>query len=65
MFYFQARVEQSVPFPHLPYFSSYYGAKPQTSHTGTPMIRESMPPAGCIDSRIIGVPVWLVCGLAP
>ena len=36
MFYFQAKVEQSVPFLLLSTFSSYYGAKPQTSHTGFP-----------------------------
>ena len=47
LFYFQARVEQSVPFLLLSPFSSYYGAKPQTSRTGTPAIHESMPPAGC------------------
>ena len=29
MFYFQAGVEQSVPFHHLPFFSSYYGARPK------------------------------------
>ena len=28
MFYFQAGVEQSVPFHHLLAFSSYYDAKP-------------------------------------
>ena len=27
MFYFQVRVEQSVPFHHLSSFSSYYGAR--------------------------------------
>ena len=29
LFYFQARVEQSVPFHHLSSFSSYYGARPK------------------------------------
>ena len=36
MFYFQARVEQSVLFLLLSTFSSYYGAKPQTSRTRFP-----------------------------
>ena len=47
MFYFQAKVEQSVPFLLLSTFSSYYGAKPQTNRTGTPAIHESMSPARC------------------
>ena len=34
LFYFQARVEQSVSFLLLSTFSSYYGAKPQVSRTG-------------------------------
>ena len=36
LFYFQARVKQSVIFLLLSTFSSYYGAKPQTSHTSFP-----------------------------
>ena len=36
LFYFQARVEQSVLFHHLSAFSSYYGARPKTSHTRLP-----------------------------
>jgi len=47
LLYFQARVEQSVPFHHLLSFSSYYGARPQTSRTGFPS-----------DSRI-NVPSWM------
>ena len=47
MFYFQARVEQSAPFLLLSTFSSYYGAKPQTSCTETPAIHESMSLAAC------------------
>jgi len=47
MFYFQARVEQSVSFLLLPTFSSYYGAKHETSRTGSPG-----------DSRI-NVPSWV------
>ena len=47
MFYFQARVEQLVPFLLLSTFSSYYGAKPQTSRIGFPG-----------DSRI-NVPSWV------
>ena len=35
IFYFQARVEQSIPFLHLSSFSSYYGARPKTSRTGS------------------------------
>ena len=46
MFYFQARVEQSVPFHHLSSFSSYYGARLWTSHTKMLAIHESMPLAG-------------------
>ena len=33
MFYFQARVEQAVPFLLLSTFSSYYGAKHETNRT--------------------------------
>ena len=44
--YFQARVEQSVPFHHLPSFSSYYDARVKTSRTDSAPIRESMSPAG-------------------
>ena len=33
LFYFQARVEQSVLIHHLSSSSSYYGARPKTSHT--------------------------------
>ena len=36
LFYFQAKVEQSVPFLFLSTFSSYYGAKHETSRTGSP-----------------------------
>ena len=46
LFYFQARVEQSVPFHRLPSFSSYYDAKVKTSHTDSAVIHESMSPAG-------------------
>jgi len=42
MFYFQARVEQSVPFHRLPSFSSYYDARVKTSRTDSAVIRESM-----------------------
>ena len=41
MFYFQARVEQSVPFHHLPSFSSYYDAKVKTSHADSVAIHDS------------------------
>ena len=47
LFYFQARVEQSVPFHHLPSFSSYYDARVKTSRTDSVAIREPMCPAGC------------------
>ena len=47
MFYFQAGVEQSIPFHHLPSSSSYYGARHKTSRTGLPG-----------DSRI-NVPSWV------
>jgi hypothetical protein len=33
MFYFQAMVEQQNHLFHLPYSSSYYDARPQSSHT--------------------------------
>ena len=46
LFYFQARVEQSVPFHHLLSFSSYYDARVKTSRTDSAAIRESMSPAG-------------------
>ena len=57
VFYFQARVEQSVPFHHLPSFSSYYGARPknkpyritrwfvnQCPQLGTPKTRNPLVP---------------------
>ena len=50
MFYFQARVEQSVPFHHLPSFSSYYDARVKTSRTDSAVIRESMSPVGCLEN---------------
>ena len=50
LFYFQARVEQSVPFFLLSTFSSYYDAKPHTSHTRTLAIHESMPQAGYLEN---------------
>ena len=46
MFYFQARVEQSVLFHHLTSFSSYYDAKVKTSRTDSAAIHEPMSPAG-------------------
>ena len=46
LFYFQARVEQSVPFLLLSTFSSYYDARGKTSHTDSTVIRKSMSPAG-------------------
>ena len=47
LFYFQARVEQSVLFHHLSSFSSYYDARVKTSRTDSTAIREPMCPAGC------------------
>ena len=47
LFYFQARVEQSVPFHHLSSFSSYYDARVKTSRTDSAAIREQICPAGC------------------
>ena len=47
LFYFQARVEQSVLFYHLPSFSSYYDARVNTSRTDSAAIREPMCPAEC------------------
>ena len=47
MFYFQARVEQSVPFLLLSTFSSYYDARGKTRHTDSAVIHEPMCPAGC------------------
>ena len=47
MFYFQARVEQLVPFLLLSTFSSYYDARGKTSHTDSAAIRELMCPARC------------------
>ena len=47
MFYFQARVEQSVPFLLLSTFSSYYDARGKTSRTDSVVIRKPMCPAGC------------------
>ena len=47
MFYFQAKVKQSVLFLLPSTFSSYYGAKHETSRTDRPTIRESMCPTGC------------------
>ena len=46
MFYFQAGVEQSVPFHHHSTFSSYYDARVKTSRTDSAAIPESMSPAG-------------------
>ena len=47
LFYFQARVEQSVPFLLLSIFSSYSDARGKTSRTDSVVIREPMCPAGC------------------
>ena len=47
LFYFQARVEQSVPFLLLSTFSSYYDARGKTSRTNSVAIHEPMCPAGC------------------
>ena len=47
LFYFQARVEQLVPFHHLPSFSSYYDARVKTNRTDSAAIHEPMCPAGC------------------
>ena len=56
MFYFQARVEQSVLFYHLPSFSSYYDARVKTSRTDSVVIRESMSPAGYLKTHALLVP---------
>ena len=50
MFYFQARVEQSVLFHHLPSFSSYYNARVKTSRTDSTAIHKSMSPAGYLEN---------------
>ena len=50
MFYFQARVEQSVPFHHLLSFNSYYDARVKTSRTDSVAIRKPMCPAGCLEN---------------
>ena len=50
MFYFQARVEQSVPCLLLSTFSSYYDARVKTSRTDSTAIREPMCPAGCLEN---------------
>ena len=46
LFYFQARVEQPVPFHHLTSFSSYYDARVKTSRTDSVAIHKLMWPAG-------------------
>ena len=47
MFYFQARVEQSVLFLLLSTFSSYYDARGKTSRTDSAATCEPMCPARC------------------
>ena len=56
MFYFQAGVEQSVPFLFLSTFSSYYDARGKTSRTDSAVIREPMCPAGCPKTHALFVP---------
>ena len=56
MFYFQARVEQSVPCLLLSTFSSYYDARVKTSHTDSATIHEPMCPAGCSKTHAPLVP---------
>jgi hypothetical protein len=50
LFYFQARVEQSVPFLLLSNFSSYYDARGKTSRTDSMAICEPMCLAGCSEN---------------
>ena len=50
LFYFQARVEQSIPFLLLSTFSSYYDARGKTSRTDSAAIHEPMCLAGCLEN---------------
>ena len=56
LFYFQARVEQPVPFHHLTSFSSYYDARVKTSRTDSAAIRKPMCLAGCPETYAPLVP---------
>ena len=54
LFYFQARVEQSVPFLLLSTFSSYYDARGKTSRTNSAVIHK--PKLGALKTHALLVP---------